>query len=563
SLGGSPPIVPRQAWGAVESMRRATPLYAPTIRIVIVHHTAGSNDYGPADSAAIVRGIYAYHVRANGWNDIGYNFLVDRYGQVFEGRYGGIDRNVVGAHAAGFNRGSVGIAVIGSYGSSSITPATREALARLISWRLDVAHVDPIGRTTFASGGNERFRAGKTLSLNVVSGHRDTGSTLCPGSRLYAQLPAIARKAASIGLPKLYAPVVSGKLGGEIRFSALLSGSLPWTVSISLGDTAVATGSGEGAKVDWAWDSRKVDASVAYRWTISAPGVRPASGLLPATAKPQPAPPPPPPPLQLLGGLSATPAVVTPNGDGVDDVLAVSYTLAEAATVTVFLVASDGTSTELAREDQQAGPQALQLDLSAVADGSYELRVVAQSATGEQAEASTPIGVDRVITSFSTDSPAFSPNGDRQRDAVVVDFGLAATARAELSVLRDGQSLGTLLAGNLSQGPQSFRWNGAVAGSRLEDGTYQLRLAVEGPTPAERTLEVRIDTTAPELAVTSWSPLELRLSEPAHVVAFVNGRRHELDVGAPSFVLPAQARVRTLSVTASDAAGNRISRRFR
>src|SRR5919201_3748539 len=91
-LAGSPPIVTRHDWHANEAIRRGTPLYAPTLKFAVVHHTAGSNDYGPSQSAAIVRAIEAYHVLGNGWNDIGYNFLIDRYGQVFEGRYGGVDR---------------------------------------------------------------------------------------------------------------------------------------------------------------------------------------------------------------------------------------------------------------------------------------------------------------------------------------------------------------------------------------------------------------------------------------------------------------------------------------
>ena len=76
-----------------------------------------------------MRGIEVYHVKGNGWNDIGYNFLVDRYGQVFEGRYGGIDRNVVGAHAEGFNTGSAGVALIGNYQSATPTAAQRRARA--------------------------------------------------------------------------------------------------------------------------------------------------------------------------------------------------------------------------------------------------------------------------------------------------------------------------------------------------------------------------------------------------------------------------------------------------
>ena len=92
--------------------------YAADVRFAIVHHTAGRNDYTRAEAAAIVKGIQLFHVQGNGWNDIGYNFLVDRFGTIYEGRFGGVDRNVVGAHALGFNTGSVGIALLGTYGST-------------------------------------------------------------------------------------------------------------------------------------------------------------------------------------------------------------------------------------------------------------------------------------------------------------------------------------------------------------------------------------------------------------------------------------------------------------
>ena len=147
-------------WGADESIRRAPPHYAASIRLAIVHHTVSSNKYSPTQSAAIVRGIEVYHVKGNGWNDIGYNFLVDRFGQIFEGRYGGIDRNVVGAHAQGFNTGSTGIALIGNYQSGTPTAAQLASLEKLIAWRLDLAHVDPLSTLTFISGGNPRFPAG-------------------------------------------------------------------------------------------------------------------------------------------------------------------------------------------------------------------------------------------------------------------------------------------------------------------------------------------------------------------------------------------------------------------
>ena len=106
---GQPTIITRAQWHAPESIRRAPPSYADGVHLAIVHHTAGSNNYSAGQSASIVRAIMLYHVQGNGWNDIGYNFLVDKYGQVFEGRYGGITRPVIGAHAMGFNAGSVGV----------------------------------------------------------------------------------------------------------------------------------------------------------------------------------------------------------------------------------------------------------------------------------------------------------------------------------------------------------------------------------------------------------------------------------------------------------------------
>ncbi len=122
-----------------------------------------------------MKGIQLYHVRGNGWNDIGYNFLVDRFGTVYEGRYGGIERAVVGAHARGFNTGSVGVALLGTYSGAAPTKAAQDALTSLLAWRLDLAHVDPLGMQNVISGGSERWRAEVPVLLRAVSGHRDTG----------------------------------------------------------------------------------------------------------------------------------------------------------------------------------------------------------------------------------------------------------------------------------------------------------------------------------------------------------------------------------------------------
>ena len=138
SIADSPLILSRASWGANERIRRGRPRYADAVRFAVVHHTAGSNSYTRAQSASIVRGIQRYHVLGNGWDDIGYNFLVDKYGQIFEGRYGGVDRNVVGAHAQGFNTGSSGIALIGTYDGNAPSrrrPQRAGAPARLAARR--------------------------------------------------------------------------------------------------------------------------------------------------------------------------------------------------------------------------------------------------------------------------------------------------------------------------------------------------------------------------------------------------------------------------------------------
>src|SRR5207237_1468241 len=131
--------------------------YATVLKLAIVHHTAETNSYTPAQAAAIVRGIEVYHVKANGWNDIGYNFLVDRYGTVYEGRGGGIDRNVIGAHSLGFNTGTVGVALIGNFSAATPLAAMQNALVSLLAWRLDVANVGPLSTVSYASYGTPKF----------------------------------------------------------------------------------------------------------------------------------------------------------------------------------------------------------------------------------------------------------------------------------------------------------------------------------------------------------------------------------------------------------------------
>jgi hypothetical protein len=141
----------------------------------------------------MVLAICRYHRNSNGWNDIGYNFLVDKYGRIFEGRAGGIDAPVIGAQAQGYNSESTGIANLGTYSSTPASPAAMQAMASLIAWKLPLHGVPVAGSVTVSShgGSDNRYPAGTPVTLQRISGHRDGDATECPGDALYAQLPAL------------------------------------------------------------------------------------------------------------------------------------------------------------------------------------------------------------------------------------------------------------------------------------------------------------------------------------------------------------------------------------
>ncbi|MGH9261005.1 MAG: FG-GAP-like repeat-containing protein, partial [Acidimicrobiales bacterium] len=153
------------------------------------HHTAGTNAYGPADVPALLRGVQAYHMDANGWNDIGYNFAVDRFGRVWEARAGGETNAVVGGHARGFNTGSTGVTVLGNFDAVEPTLEALNAVASLLAWKFAIHDVDPRYPVNFRAGeGSPRYAPGSVVTLNRIVGHGDVGLTACPGRYLYPYL---------------------------------------------------------------------------------------------------------------------------------------------------------------------------------------------------------------------------------------------------------------------------------------------------------------------------------------------------------------------------------------
>jgi uncharacterized protein with LGFP repeats len=193
-IPGQPPsIISRAEWGADASPQCGSPRYDNGIRAAVVHHTAGSNDYSPLESASIVKAIYTYHSKAQGWCDIGYNALVDKYGQVFEGRAGGLTKAVEGTHTGGFNRNTWGVAMIGTFDDVPPTPIQLRTVGRLIGWRLSLDGVDPKGRVALESAGGNftTFPAGAIANLPTIFTHRDVGNTDCPGNAAYAVMDEI------------------------------------------------------------------------------------------------------------------------------------------------------------------------------------------------------------------------------------------------------------------------------------------------------------------------------------------------------------------------------------
>jgi hypothetical protein len=490
-----------------------------------------------------VRGIEVYHVKGNGWDDIGYNFLVDKYGQVFEGRYGGVEQPVIGAHAEGFNTGSVGVAVLGTYSSAAPPKVARTALANLLAWRLDIAHVDPTSRLTWISGGNPKFAAGTPVALRAVSGHRDTGLTTCPGAAFYAQLNSIAQQAAATGLPKIYKPSVKGTLGAPIRFRARLSEALAWTVTIADSNgVTVASGTGTTQDVDWTWDAT-VFVAGSYTWTISAgPTARVATGSIGIAPVPL-----------AIKSVLATPRTITPNGDGQTDASTITYTLTAPATVTATLRSPDGHDlATLFTQQKQAGKQSFKFTAAGVQDGRYEIVI---SATDSRSTVTTivPVLVDRTVKKFTSSSAAVSPNGDGVLDDLTFGFELTRAAAVTLDIAQAGKTLVPVYSATLPIGVESVSW----APSGLKDGKYAAVLtATNDVGTVVHTMLFRIDTVSPVLKALSFRRLRFRVSEPATIRLVLNGKLVTRSVrgGALSYRAP---RVRSVRITAQDAAGNR------
>ena len=255
---GMPDVITRKQWGADESIRTGEPSYNATVRVGFVHHTASSNDYTEDQAAAMVRGIYAYHVKSNGWSDLGYNYLVDRFGRAYEGRAGGLDRFVFGAHTGGFNRDSFAVSLLGDFTTVPPTQAVLDTTADLLAWKLGQAHREPLATAflTSAGGGTSKYAAGTRVEFDVVSGHRDAGRTTCPGQTTYDRLGDVRTATGAVLGAGFVDPVVTGETDvaegatGTVELTAAVREDLEWVFRVTDARTGDVLRSGRGATVD-------------------------------------------------------------------------------------------------------------------------------------------------------------------------------------------------------------------------------------------------------------------------------------------------------------------------
>ncbi|MFJ2373606.1 peptidoglycan recognition protein [Streptomyces sp. NPDC087769] len=197
-IGPRPRIVTRKGWGADEKLRERKFVYTGKVKAAFIHHSATGNNYKCSQAPSVLRGIYRYHVKSSGWRDIGYNFAVDKCGNIYEGRAGGVTKAVLGAHTLGFNANSMGIAVLGTFTKSNPPAAAVNAVAKLTAWKLGLFGANPRGKVTLVSGGSNKYKKGKKVKLNVISGHRDGFATECPGARLYKKLGSARTSSAKL-----------------------------------------------------------------------------------------------------------------------------------------------------------------------------------------------------------------------------------------------------------------------------------------------------------------------------------------------------------------------------
>ena len=258
SSPAQPTIIPRETWGGPSCNPNSdAPAYTDGVRMMFVHHTTTYNTYPEEDVPGIIYAMCTYHVDTRGWKDIGYNFVIDRFGNIYEGRDGGIESAVWGAHTGGFNYYSFGVGLIGDFETLGPSAEAIAALETLAAWKLDFHHVNPNGSVVVESLGSSLYASGVEVQLNTISGHRDGSATSCPGDQCYPLLAGLSATIHDIGGAKIFGgvptqipPVVTED--AQIPFS--FTEPMDWTFRLLSPDGPVTleiSGTGTSGVVQW------------------------------------------------------------------------------------------------------------------------------------------------------------------------------------------------------------------------------------------------------------------------------------------------------------------------
>ena len=521
-----PAIVTRAEWGANESWRSGSPDYAP-VKMAFVHHTDGGNDYSAEEAPAVVRAVYAYHTKSLHWSDVGYNFLIDRFGTIYEGRYGGMTRGVIGAQVLGFNTGSTGISVMGTF--TSATPPSRAvtSLERLLEWKLDVHHVDPQGKGVLICGYGQKYGTGERVTFPAIAGHRDANYTDCPGGRLYAQLPNVRKVVANTGHPKIYGfivgdPSISPDGDGvrdETTIGFTISQTATWTVEISDAAGAVVrhmAGEGEVVETTWAGrdDNGKALADGVYSLRADATSADGQARSATATLRLDTVPP-------SIESAAVAPDPFSPNADGYGDAATVTFVPSESGTARVSVVdadlnvlrrVTDWTAVTAAEQTAEwDGRISTGAGLKAAPEGDASLLIELRDGAGNLADATRTVTVDRTLALTSVSRKTFSPNGDGVHDAVSLSFKLTRAADVTATVARSGSVLRTIRLGKLASGASSVEWDGTLGGATAKSGAYVLLITADGSLGVTEVAQpLTVDLAAPKVTAPAKTTVRYR-----------------------------------------------------
>jgi len=524
-----PRIVTRSQWGADESWRSGSPSFAP-VKMAFIHHTASGNKYSASEAPAIVRAVYHYHTKSMHWSDVAYSFLIDRYGTIYEGRYGGVTKGVIGAHVLGFNTGSTGVSIIGDYTAVTPPSAAVTSLERLLEWKLDVHHLDPEGTATLVCGYGEKYKTGQKVKFPVIAGHRDANFTGCPGDRLYRVLTAARKVVTRTGHPKIYGfiidePAISPNGDGVRERTGLgftVSEEAAWRLEIRSADgTPVKHLSGEGTTVSETWtgtddeDRRLPDGLYTIEVTAtSASGeARPAVDTVRLDTVPP-----------ELTMAAVTPDRFSPNGDGHDDTATLTFEPVESGSARVSVVGPGGDVLRRVTGWQAVEASARKVEwdgrvssggrLVPAEEGASTLLLEVRDAAGNATSTSRRVTLDRTLRFTALSREAISPNGDGKYDSVTLEFSLTRAADVTAAIVRAGETVRELRADRLGAGAHSVTWDGVVkGGAPASSGAYQFRLTADGALGASSLAEsVTADLTAPRITAARTSSTRRRVA---------------------------------------------------